>query len=318
MNMRNLFLLSLVSILLVGGATHVFATHDLGVLEKKIEQQKKQNTTKKPIPTQVKKSVTKTTTQPIVKKVTPVNKTAPQKTTSVKKQPATPVKKVVKKPAVSAKQELASEVVEVKTKPVTSTVPATKKEDVTKQSIEKQLSESKKQIEEITRSAKQTFLEEMLSHSQFLKTQADTVMAKIQKNPHEPEYLENLRKQNGISELQDQFKKLQDQVDGIEKDIRALPQNTPNVDISKSLSLQKMKFELLQKQESILQQIELKENFVKQYWESQKGEYDFNSKLYNSLAQKFIAAQTLIKKLEQEIGVVQKSEPQKQSSLKTT
>ncbi len=318
MNIRNLFLLSLISILLVGGASRVLATHDLGVLEKKIEQQKKQNTTKKQAPAQVKKMVPKTTTQPIVKKVTPVNKTSPQKTTTVKKQPAAPVKKVVKKPAVSVKQELASEVVEVKTKPVTSSAPVPKKEDTAKQSVEKQIQEAKKQQEEITRTAKQTFLSEVLSYSQFLKAQADIVMVKIQKNPHEPEYLENLRKQNGISELQDQFKKLQDQVDGIEKDIRALPQNTPNVDISKSLSLQKMKFELLQKQESILQQIELKENFVKQYWEAQKGEYDFNSKLYNSLAQKYIAAQTLIKKLEQEIGVVQKSEPQKQSSLKTT
>ncbi len=314
--MRSLFFALLIITFCLVGSHAVWATHDLGILEKKIELQKKQGTVKKQAAMPVKKTVPKTTSQPIVKKITPVNKTPSKKVAPVKKQAATPVKKVVKKPVVTTKQELAGEVVEVKTKSVPSQ--ELKKEDTAKQLVEKQLQESKKQLEEITRSAKQVFLEEMIKQAEFLKLQADTVMVKIQKNPYEPEYLENLRKQNGISDLQEQFKKLQDQIDGIEKDIRALPQNTPNVDISKSLSLQKMKFELLQKQESILQQIELKENFVKQFIESEKKEYDFNSKFYNSLAQKHIAIQVLIKKLEQELGLLQKSEPQKQQNLKTT
>lgn len=306
-------------IILLGfaGLSPAVATHDLATLEKKIEQQKKAaplKKTAKPIkttPVPVKKSIPKISPAPsAAKKISQPVKKVSQKNATTTTKKGTSVKKAETKKQIEtpkktstpvAPKELSGEVVEVKTKPVQDTKPPSQKQPIDQ-----------------TLSTKKNFLEETILHSKFIKTQADSLMAKIQQNPGSPEYLEMLRKQNGIPELQEQFKKLQEQIDAIEKEIRAIPQNTINTDISKTLALQKTKFPLLQQQESLLQQIELKENFVKQTIDSTKKEYDFNSQLYNTLAQKYLNEQALIQKLQNEIDVLQKNEPQKQQNAKTT
>lgn len=281
--------------LMFGAPFGVFATQDLSTIPK----QPVKKVVQKAQSTQIKK-----TTPPKKQVKTPPKKKTPSKPVQVKKTSQTPQKKtssVIKVP----KKELSGEILDV----TINQGDVLKKNEV--------LPAQQKDTSSLI--AKQSFLQERIDLSQFLKTQADALMAKIQQDPNASDYLDTLRKQNGIPELQDQFKKLQDQVNGLEKDIQTASSGGTSIDLSKTLSLQKTKFPLIQQQESILQQIELKENFTKQLYDSTKREYDFNSKLYNSLAQKYTSEQTAIQKLKNEIDALQKGETQPtQASQKST
>lgn len=278
----------------------VFATHDLGTSKKVLE---------KPVVQKGKGAQTKASVNQKKKTALPSQKTQTKKTS--KKQPVKTIQKKTISKVQTPKDELSSEIIEISTQKGSAPM-----NSGTQTPSSLQNTQINQQKDAASLILKQAFLDEMLQHAQFLKTQTDVLMTKIQQNPNASDYLDGLRKQQGISELQDQFKKLQEQIDAIEKDIRTLPQDPKNIDIAKILSLQKTKFPLLQQQETLLQQIDLKESFVKQIADSTKREYDFNTQLYNTIAQKYMNEQALIQKLKQEIDALQKNETQKSS--KTT
>lgn len=132
------------------------------------------------------------------------------------------------------------------------------------------------------------------------KGAADALAGKLGANPATPEYRESLRKENKIPDLQNQFNKLQTQVDVLEHEIRVLQSDAKTTDIdSRTLALQKTKFLLLERQQDILQQIELKENYVDQLIDLARRDYDFTKRQHDELLGKVEQDVAFIKQLKE-------------------
>lgn len=249
------------------------------------------------------------------KKVSPLKKVSqPQKTTvsaPAKKNQQTPKKQTNTSPKTTLKT--------AKTAPTTPSASVVKVSYNTKDVEKKSVSEvvNQKVIdpifqreEEERKAARQATIDLLHRRWELEKEAADALVSKLTQNPSDQSYREKLRTEQKIQELYDQFSKLQTQVDFLETDIRNLGQGTDSKEIgtpTKSLSLQKTKFLLLRQQEDVLQQIELKENYITQLIELAKRDYEFTKRLHDSYTEKHNQTQQHIKTLQDELSALSKN-----------
>ncbi len=237
----------------------------------------KKSTQKKAVPARHVQQIKKLPAVVIKKK--PLAKKAPAK------------KRAVPRPTAAGgktRSSLSAEIVAIKTIPIQAEAP---KPQV--QVIEKPKADQKSQTNESLISLTQ-------QRADLAKHSADGLLAQMKTNPYTPEFRDQLRRDNKIPDLQAQFNKLQSQVDTLEQEIRSLQSEAKTSDIdSRTLALQKTKFLLLQQQQDVLQQIELKENYVGQLVDLSRRDYDFVKRQYDELMQKYEQDTSFIKQLKQ-------------------